>query len=191
MAKPRPLSFFGAWLFRQQHRWDWTFDPAASAGDSSVRIRREVGPAVTAGIRRLQKMGTGGWNGRRMLDHTSRMTLANVSGIAVGYAYLVEDLEQRDGWSLLDDVVVDASMRNRGIGHSLIAEMAAWLHADGYTTVHGHAAGSGGIDIEGGLTGWYPRMGFEMSGTSGGLRADVATLAQRTAHFRIAKHAQG
>ena len=135
-------------------------------------------------------MGTGGWNGRRMLDHTSRMTLANVSGIAVGYAYLVEDLEQRDGWSLLDDVVVDASMRNRGIGHSLIAEMAAWLHADGYTTVHGHAAGSGGIDIEGGLTGWYQRMGFEMSGTSG-LRADVATLAQRTAHFRIAKHAQG
>ncbi|MGB3412041.1 MAG: GNAT family N-acetyltransferase [Microthrixaceae bacterium] len=63
------------------------------------------------------------------------MTFANLSGVAVGYAYVVDDVAGRSGWCLLDDVVVDSGMRNRGIGHALIAEMAAWLRADGYTTI--------------------------------------------------------
>lgn len=188
MAEPKPLSPCRAWWVRQLHRWDWTFYPAASAGDATVRVRRQVRPSVTPAIRRLQRVGTGRWEGRRPLDHTGRMVLANVSGVPVGYAYAVDHLSGSAGCSLLDDVVVDPSMRNRGIGHTLIAEMAAWMHEDGYTTIFGCATGGDGSAIHGGLFGWYERMGFEMTSPGGDMRADVPYLADRTSVFRAGEN---
>lgn len=184
MGEPRPLGRAGAWWCRQRHQWDWTFDGAASAGDTTLRVRRQIQPDVTAPIRRLQDVGTGRWEGRRLIDRTGRMALANIAGVAVGYVYAVDDAANRIGWCLLDDVVVDPDLRNRGIGHALVAEMASWLHADGYTTLYGLAGAGAGTSAEGGLAGWYERMGFEKSDASGGIRADVAALTERTAYFR-------
>lgn len=184
MTEPKPLNRFGAWWVRQRHRKDWTFDGGAAAGDTSLVIRRQSRPEVTRSIRSLQKAGTGQWEGRRLIDQTGRMALANVSGVAVGYAYVVDDAADRDGWCLLDDVVVAADMRSRGIGQALVAEVVAWLHEDGYTTVYGQAGGGSGTTAEGGLIGWYERMGFERSDARGGISADVATVAERTSRYR-------
>ena len=137
MAEPKPLSPCRAWWVRQLHRWDWTFYPAASAGDATVRVRRQVRPSVTPAIRRLQRVGTGRWEGRRPLDHTGRMVLANVSGVPVGYAYAVDHLSGSAGCSLLDDVVVDPSMRNRGIGRTRDCPrwmLTSWLNSTGDST---------------------------------------------------------
>ena len=103
-------------------------------------------------------------------------------------ALSIRPLSGSAGCSLLDDVVVDPSMRNRGIGHTLIAEMAAWMHEDGYTTIFGCATGGDGSAIHGGLFGWYERMGFEMTSPGGDMRADVPYLADRTSVFRAGEN---
>lgn len=185
MTDQRSLSRVGAWWVRRRHRSDWTFDSTAMAGDTSLRIRRQSQPLVTASIRRLQKDGTGSWEGRRQIDRTGRMTLANVSGIAVGYVYVVDDAADRSGWCLLDDVVVAPDMRNRGIGRALMAEMALWLSEDGYETIYGLASAGTSINDHGGLRGWYQRMGFAVTDDRGDMRADITRLVDLTTPFLL------
>ena len=87
---------------------------------------------------------------------------------------------------MLDDVVVDPKFRGQGVGHALMAELAAWYSDDGYTEMWGLASGS--VSAEGGLRGWYSRMGFRFGGTPlpSSMRASIDELAAATAHYRLA-----
>jgi GNAT superfamily N-acetyltransferase len=112
------------------------------------------------------------------------MVIANIGGPCVGYAYAFDDPTEH-GVCALDDVVVAPRFRGAGVGHALVAELAAWCVEDGRTRMWGLA--SGHTDADGGLRGWYSRMGFEFDTMeiAGGMTADLAELAARTARFRV------
>jgi GNAT superfamily N-acetyltransferase len=107
------------------------------------------------------------------------MTLANVAGRPVGYAYVIDDPVGGDGACMLDDLVVAPANRMNGLGRQLVAEMARWLLEDGYTSIRGLAGGRGGTDARGGLEGWYSSMGF-VFGIAGRMTANLATVVEHT-----------
>ncbi len=97
-------------------------------------MRRVRNPTATRGLHVLQSHGVDTMGFSRGVDRDSWMVIANVAGHPVGLAYGYR-LAAKDE-AQIDDVVVDVSCRQQGLGKMVVADLMDWLVDEGLQQVN-------------------------------------------------------
>ena len=139
LDKPK-LSRWNFW----RRRNDWAYDHEATSNCRELVVRRVRNPTATRGLHVLQSHGVGTMGFPRGVDRDSPMVIANVAGHPVGLAYGYR-LAAKDE-AQIDDVVVDVSCRQQGLGKMVVADLMDWLVDKGSSNVAGgNRTGNGSV----------------------------------------------
>ena len=129
LDKPK-LSRWNLW----RRRNDWAYDHEATSNRRELVVRRVRNPTATRGLHVLQSHGVGTMVFSRGFDRDSWMVIGNVAGHPVGLAYGYR-LAAKDE-AQIDDVVVDVSCRQQGLGKMVVADLMDWLVDEGLQQVN-------------------------------------------------------